>query len=131
MVLLHGALGVALVVSGFHLVRGAMERPFPFAAAALSSAFFVIHAARQPMLGHEERYNQRPILGAIVGGIVGEALSYGVLGAPPSAPTGILWAALGAGGIGGAIGVAVGVYAILAIATVMGGTSLYRDWRHS
>ena len=55
MVLLHGALGVALVVSGFHLVRGAMERPFPFAAAALSSAFFVIHAARQPMLGHEER----------------------------------------------------------------------------
>jgi hypothetical protein len=131
LVLLHVALAIALLIGGYHLLRGALERPFPFAAAALSSAVCVIHAVRQPALGHEERYNQRPILGAIVGGVLGEALSYVTIGVPDGAPSGLVWTALGAGGIGGAVGVAVGVYAILLIATVVGSVALFRDWRQA
>jgi hypothetical protein len=127
--LLHGALGLALAVGTVYLVRTALQRPFPFVAATAGALAFFVYSKGRAWIAHEERYSVRPMLGAIVGGILGEALSYAVLGLPPHAPDGALWVALGAGGIGGAVGVAVGVYVILGIATVEGSVALYTGWR--
>ena len=131
LVALHAVLVIALGVGSFYLARGAVERPLPFAVAVAGAGLALLDAWRRPWLSDEERFNQRPILGAIVGGIIGEAAHYALFGIPPSVPPGLLWVPLGAGGIGGAIGVAVGVYAILLVATARGVASIYREWRRS